>query len=81
MRLPNKFAGWSQIPKKNYWNTKSTNQPQKILKKNVFRTSKVETTFQKFVWELPDGICSSNQNSKKIILTSNQPIRTKIFTK
>jgi hypothetical protein len=59
-------------------NPKSTNQNQKLLKKTVFRTLKVEKS-QKFVWGLPDEICRLDQKFKKIIETSNQPIRTKIF--
>jgi hypothetical protein len=62
---------------KNYWNTKSINQNKKILKKTVFRTLKVERG-QKYA---RTEFAGPTQNPKKIIRTSNQPIRTKFFPK
>jgi hypothetical protein len=61
----------SQILKKNYWNTKSFNQNKK------FRTLKVERG-QKYA---RTEFAGSTQNPKKIMRTSNQPIRTKFFPK
>jgi hypothetical protein len=57
--------------------TKSINQNKKFLKKNVFRTLKVERG-QKYAWT---ELAGPTQYPKKIISTSNQPIRTKFFPK
>jgi hypothetical protein len=67
----------SKIVKKNYWNTKSINQNKKFKKKTVFRTLKVERG-QKYA---RTEFAGPTQNPKKIIRTSNQPIKTKIFPK
>jgi hypothetical protein len=67
----------SQIPKKKYWNTKYINQNQKFKKKTMFRALKVERGQKYAQTEFADP----TQNLKKIIRTSNQPIRTKIFPK
>jgi hypothetical protein len=50
---------------------------QKISKKNVFRTLKEERG-QKYAHT---EFAGPTQNPKKIIRTSNQPIRTKFFSK
>jgi hypothetical protein len=46
----------------------------------MFSTLKKKRS-QRYVWELPDGFAGSIQNPKKIIGTSNQPIRMKIHPK
>jgi hypothetical protein len=56
---PTKFASSTQKHKKVI---ETPNQPieiTKILNKSMFSTSKVNRR-QKFVWELPDGICRLN---------------------
>jgi hypothetical protein len=63
---------------KKCWNTKSTNQNENFPKKSMFSSLKVKRN-QKFVWELPDGICRLNPKSLKNVGTPNQPIRTKMF--
>jgi hypothetical protein len=50
-----------KIQKKSYWNT---TQYENFLKKTMFRTLKMERS-QKFVWELPDGICRLDPKSSK----------------
>jgi cellulose biosynthesis protein BcsQ len=59
---PTKFASSTQKHKKVI---KTSNQPIEIKKmssKSMFSTSKVKKR-QKFVWELPDGICKLNPKS------------------
>jgi hypothetical protein len=51
-------------------------ETKNISKKSMFRTLKVKRS-QKLVWGLPDGVCRLYRKSlKKIIGSSNQPIRT-----
>jgi hypothetical protein len=81
---PTKFASSTQQHKKV---NETPNQPieiKKILNKRMFSTLKVKRR-QKLVWELagenPTKLAGSTQNPKKVIRTSNLPIRTKIFHK
>jgi hypothetical protein len=59
---PTMFANSTQNPNKII---ETPNQPIEIKKysnKRMFSTSKVKRS-QKFVWELPDGICRLNPKS------------------
>jgi hypothetical protein len=55
-------------------------QDEHFPKKSIFSTFKKNWS-QKFVCELPDGICRLNPNPKKMIGTPNLPIKTKLFLK
>jgi hypothetical protein len=71
------FAGWIQNPKKTLLEHQIYQSKQKISKKNCVSYLKSERG-QKYARTEFAGL---TQNPKKIMRTSNQPIRKKLFPK